>query len=117
MLDSLLSIPPSLIRVNSRVVLQPSSKTSYVVLGADAGPKKLEAIKKNNLKTLDEDGFLNLIATRVPDEGDEKTQKKIAKEQETIREAAKEMERREKQAAKRAGSGAVYVWLNVLTLR
>ncbi|TCD66208.1 hypothetical protein EIP91_001655 [Steccherinum ochraceum] len=94
-------------RFGGRVVGQPSSRTSYVVLGADAGPSKLAAIKKNSLKTLDEDGFLNLIATRVPDEGDEKTQKKIAKEQEAIREAAREMERREKKAAKASGSSAV----------
>ena len=49
----------------SRVVGQPSSKTSYVVLGSDAGPKKLEAIKKHKLPTLDEDGFLALIADRT----------------------------------------------------
>ncbi len=85
---------------NSRVVGQPSSRTSYVVLGADAGPSKLAAIKKNNLKTLDEDGFLNLIATRVPDLSDEKTKKKIEKEQDAIRQAAHEMENREKKAVK-----------------
>ena len=43
---------------------QPSGKTSFVVAGADAGPAKLAAIKKNNLELLDEDGFLNLIRTR-----------------------------------------------------
>ncbi|KAI8984816.1 replication factor RFC1 C terminal domain-containing protein [Trametes punicea] len=88
-------------RYGGRVVGQPSSKTSYVVVGADAGPSKLKAIEKNKLKTLDEDGFLNLIATRVVDESalDEKTRKKMEKEQEAIRETAKEMERREKQTA------------------
>lgn len=87
---------------SSRVVMQPSSKTSYVVLGEDAGPSKLAAIKKNNLKTLDEDQFLELIATRVPDESslDEKTKKKMEKEKEAIRDVAREMERREKRAAK-----------------
>ena len=86
------------------MVGQPSSKTSYVVVGADAGPSKLKAIEKNKLRTLDEDGFLNLIATRVVDESalDDKTRKKIEKEKEAIRESAKEMERREKQAAKQA---------------
>ncbi|PSR83153.1 hypothetical protein PHLCEN_2v5802 [Hermanssonia centrifuga] len=87
-------------RFGARVVGQPSSRTSYVVLGADAGPSKLAAIKKNNLKTLDEDGFLNLIATRVPDLSDEKTKKKIEKEQDAIRQAAHEMENREKKAVK-----------------
>ncbi len=90
------------------MVGQPSSKTSYVVLGTDAGPSKLKAIEKNHLKTLDEDGFLNLIATRVTDESmlDDKTRKKIQKEQEAIRQNAKEMEQREKQAAKAAASSA-----------
>ena len=83
-----------------RVVLQPSSRTDYVVLGADAGPSKLAAIKKNNLKTLDEDGFLNLIATRVTDPSslDDKTRKKMQKEGEAIRQAAREMEARDKQS-------------------
>ncbi|PCH41743.1 DNA replication factor C large subunit [Wolfiporia cocos MD-104 SS10] len=89
-------------RNGGRVTGQPSSKTSFVVLGSDAGPSKLAAIKKNNLKTLDEDGFLNLIATRVPDPSalDEKTKKKLEKDREAIREAAAEMEKREKKAMK-----------------
>ena len=88
--------------VSSRVSSQPSSKTSYVVVGSDAGPRKLQAIKEKRLRTLDEDGFLNLIATRVPDDTqiDEKTKKKKEKEEESIRQAAKEMERRETTEAK-----------------
>jgi replication factor C subunit 1 len=46
------------------VTTAPSGKTSYVVLGSDAGEKKLQTIEKLKIKTLDEDGFLNLIATR-----------------------------------------------------
>ncbi|EKM58972.1 uncharacterized protein PHACADRAFT_157248 [Phanerochaete carnosa HHB-10118-sp] len=88
-------------RFGGRVVSQPSSRTDYVVLGADAGPSKLAAIKKNNLKTLDEDGFLNLIATRVPDYTDDKLKKKIEKEQDAIRAAANELERREKEIEKK----------------
>ncbi|KAL6304141.1 replication factor RFC1 C terminal domain-containing protein [Sparassis latifolia] len=89
-------------RFGGRVTLQPSSKTSFVVLGSDAGPSKLAAIKKNNLKTLDEDGFLDLIATRVPDTSnlDDKTKKKLEKEKEAIRQGAAEMEKREKKAMK-----------------
>ncbi|EJF60036.1 DNA replication factor C, large subunit [Dichomitus squalens LYAD-421 SS1] len=79
-------------RYGGRVTGQPSSKTSYVVLGADAGPSKLKAIAKNNLKTLDEDGFLALIATR--------------KEEEAIRQSAREMEAREKAASKAAAATA-----------
>ena len=81
-----------------RVTGQPSSRTSYVVVGQDAGPSKLAAIKKNNLRTLDEDSFLDLIATREPDQSDEKLQKKLAKEREAIKQAAKEIDRRERQA-------------------
>lgn len=95
------SYPIAVLTSNKRRVTgQPSSKTSFVILGADAGPSKLAAIKKNNLRTLDEDGFLNLIATRIPDGNDEKLKKKIAKEQDAIREAAKEMEKREKKSGK-----------------
>ncbi|KAJ8072409.1 DNA replication factor C complex subunit Rfc1 [Marasmius tenuissimus] len=93
-------------RFGGRVVGQPSSKTDYVVLGEGAGPAKLTAIKKHGLKTLNEDEFLNLIATRKPHGGkiDEKTKKKMEKEQEEIKKAAKEMEKREKEAAKEAAT-------------
>ncbi|KAH9936826.1 DNA replication factor C large subunit [Epithele typhae] len=95
-------------RYGGRVVGQPSTKTSYVVVGSDAGPSKLKAIEKNKLKTLDEDGFLNLIATRKTDESmlDDKTRKKMQKEDEAIRQSAKEMDMREKRAAKAAASGS-----------
>ncbi|OJA19956.1 hypothetical protein AZE42_03717 [Rhizopogon vesiculosus] len=95
-------------RFGGRVVGQPSSKTSYVILGDNAGPSKLTAIKKHNLQTLSEDEFLNLIATREGPGGpggggfDEKTKKKMAKDQGAIKQAAKELERREKQALKEA---------------
>lgn len=41
-----------------------------------------------------------MIATRVPDVTDEKLKKKLEKEQDAIRQAANEMERREKKASK-----------------
>ncbi|KAF5365675.1 hypothetical protein D9758_003145 [Tetrapyrgos nigripes] len=96
-------------RFGGRVVGQPSSKTDYVVLGEDAGPSKLKAIEKHGLKTLDEDAFLNLIATRKgPGSNgkglDEKTKKKLQKEQDAIKTAAKEMEQRELEAAKSSGN-------------
>lgn len=47
-----------------RVTGQPSGKTSYVVMGEGAGPKKLQVIAKLGIKTLTEDEFLNLISTR-----------------------------------------------------
>ncbi|EIW81766.1 DNA replication factor C, large subunit [Coniophora puteana RWD-64-598 SS2] len=89
-------------RHGGRVTGQPSSKTSFVVLGDNAGPSKVAAITKNNLKTLNEDEFLELIGTRVPDDDelDEKTKKKREKDKEAIRAAAKEIEKRERHAAK-----------------
>jgi replication factor C subunit 1 len=97
-------------RCLSRVVGQPSSKTDYVILGDNSGQSKLAAIKKHNLKTLSEDEFLNLIATRKgPGNGkglSEKEKKKKEKEEKAIRDSAKEMEAREK-AAKAAGSSDV----------
>jgi replication factor C subunit 1 len=70
-------------------------------LGDNAGPAKLAAIKKHDLKTLSEDEFLNLLATRKTGKLDEKTRKKIEKEEEAIRQAAKDMEKREKIQAKK----------------
>lgn len=69
-------------------------------MGEDAGPKKLAAIQKHSIKTLNEDEFLNLIGTRKGlgnGKVDDKTRKKLEKEREEIKKAAKEMEKREKQ--------------------
>jgi replication factor C subunit 1 len=92
-------------RFGGRITGQPSSKTSYIVLGENAGPSKLAAIKKNGLKTLNEDEFLDLIATRVGPsgpggQGDEKMRKKAEKEQQAIEKAAKVMEENERQMQK-----------------
>ncbi|PLW05836.1 hypothetical protein PCASD_04003 [Puccinia coronata f. sp. avenae] len=51
-------------KYGGRVSVRPSNKTSFIVLGSDPGAKKLELIRKNNLKTINEDGFLDLIASR-----------------------------------------------------
>ena len=78
--------------------------TSYVVVGEDAGPSKLKTIEKHKLKTLNEDEFLNLIATRQGpsgSNGDAKFKKKMEKEEQAIRTAAKEMELMEAKAAKK----------------
>lgn len=75
-----------------------------MVLGNDAGPSKLKAIEKHKLRTLDEDGFMNLIATRKgPSAGgkvDEKTRKKMEKEEEEIQKGAKELAKRERAAGR-----------------
>jgi replication factor C subunit 1 len=94
--------------------------TSYVVLGSDAGPAKLKAIEKHKLKRLNEDEFLDLIRTR---EGpgtngaglDAKARKRLEKEQESVRKAAKEMELMEKKAGKeKETSGGFVSWCFVI---
>ncbi|KAJ3161679.1 hypothetical protein HDU86_006449 [Geranomyces michiganensis] len=50
-------------RYAGRVVGTPSSKTSYVVVGDEPGESKLKKAADLKLKTVDEDGFLNLIRT------------------------------------------------------
>ncbi|KAK7977518.1 Replication factor C subunit 1 [Apiospora saccharicola] len=87
-------------RYGGKVTGQPSSKTSYVVLGADAGPSKLAKIKANGIKTIDENGLFELIR-RLPagggtGKGAEKVREKRQKEEEKIKQQAAEMEREEK---------------------
>ncbi|POG81109.1 hypothetical protein GLOIN_2v1510569, partial [Rhizophagus irregularis DAOM 181602=DAOM 197198] len=50
-------------RHGGRVTSQPSSKTSYVIVGQDPGPKKMEKVKQFKIKTLNEDQLLELIRT------------------------------------------------------
>ena len=83
-----------------KVTTAPSKKTSFVVLGEDAGPKKLETIKQHNLKVVNEDGLFALIAKLPANGGDsaaaEKHAEKLAKEEENIRKAAEEIENQER---------------------
>ncbi|BGP50272.1 DNA replication factor C complex subunit Rfc1 [Rhodotorula kratochvilovae] len=78
-------------RYGGRVTTAPSSKTSYVVLGTDAGPKKLEVIAKHRIKTLDEDAFLALIGSRQSDPNDPKLVEAKKKEEAKVKEAVKGM--------------------------
>ncbi|KAG0151395.1 hypothetical protein CROQUDRAFT_719858 [Cronartium quercuum f. sp. fusiforme G11] len=78
-------------RYGARVTTSPSSKTSYVVVGSDAGPKKLELIAKHKIKTLTEDEFLELIGSRSASEVDPKTLKKQEEEIKKVKAAAKAM--------------------------
>jgi replication factor C subunit 1 len=105
-------------RYGARVTLQPSSKTSFIILGDNAGPAKLAAIAKHGLTSLNEDEFLQLIGTRVGPsgpggQGDEKMRKKQEKDEEAIRKTAEEMEKREREARreekKRAKEGGLAV--------
>jgi replication factor C subunit 1 len=88
-------------RYGGKVTGAPSSKTSYVVLGSDAGPKKIETIKKNNIRTISEDGLFQLIRSLPAHGGTGKAGQEAAKkkelEEKKIQEMAKEMEAQVKQ--------------------
>jgi len=70
------------------------------VVGDNAGASKLDKIKSLSIKTLNEDQFLDLIASREGAEPDEKQLKAMAKEEKKIQDAAKEMEKKEKEDEK-----------------
>ncbi|KAH9907914.1 replication factor RFC1 C terminal domain-containing protein [Xylariomycetidae sp. FL2044] len=87
-------------RYAGKVTGAPSSKTSYVVLGGDAGPSKLAKIKEHGIKTINEEGLFELIR-RLPayggsGKGAEKARQKRKEEEEKIKQQAAEMEREEK---------------------
>jgi replication factor C subunit 1 len=96
-------------RYGGKVTTAPSSKTSYVVLGNEAGPKKLETIAKLHLKTINEDGLFELIRRLPANGGDslaaEKYAEKKVQEEKKIEAAAAEMERKEMAAAEAAATG------------
>lgn len=93
-----------------KVTGAPSKKTSYVVLGSDAGPKKLETIQKLGIKTINEEGLFELIRRLPPNGGDGKAAEayaeKQAKEEAKIRKEVEEMERREKERQQEAAKTA-----------
>lgn len=87
-------------RYEGKVTGQPSSKTSYVVLGDDAGPSKLNKIKSLGIKTINEEGLFELIR-RLPayggtGKGAEKAQQKKKAEEEKAKQEAIDMERADK---------------------
>ena len=93
-------------RYGGKVTGAPSSKTSYVVLGNDAGPKKLATIKAHNIRTINEEGLFELIR-RLPANGGggsagEKYQAKKKADEEKVKAMAAEMDREEKAKQKSA---------------
>ncbi|KAK2790255.1 hypothetical protein FQN53_000021 [Emmonsiellopsis sp. PD_33] len=98
-------------RYGGKVTTAPSSKTSYVVLGNDAGPKKLETIRKFGLKTIDEDGLFELIRRLPANGGDgkaaEQYEAKRKAEEQKIKDMAAEMDREEKKRAAAAAASSV----------
>ncbi|RGP80360.1 replication factor c subunit 1 [Fusarium longipes] len=102
-------------RYGGKVVGQPSSKTSFVVLGDDAGPSKLAKIKSHGIKTIDENGLFDLIR-KLPafgggGKGAQKAQEKKKADEDKVKKQVAEMEAEEKarkaeaeKAAKRAAA-------------
>ena len=98
-------------RYGGKVMTAPSSKTSFVVLGNDAGPKKLETIAKFNLKTINEDGLFALIHNLPANGGDsqraEQHEKKRQIEEQKMKDAVAEIDKEERKreaAMKKSGS-------------
>ena len=102
-------------RYGGKVTTTPSFKTSYVVLGNDAGPKKLETIANHKLKTINEEGLFALIRT-MPAHGGSgvgaaKALEKREAEEKKVQKAAKEMEKQmaleeEKRSKKRTAAAS-----------
>lgn len=96
-----------------KVTGAPSKKTSYVVLGSDAGPKKLETIAQYGLKTINEEGLFELIRRLPANGGDSKAagqfKEKQDKEAKQVEKAAKEMEQQEKKQANGPSIGSAGV--------
>lgn len=92
----------------SKITGAPSKKTSYVVLGEDAGPKKLETIRSHGIKTINEDGLFHLIRTLPANGGDgvaaKANEAKKAAEEKKVREMAKQMEQETKSKGKEAAA-------------
>ncbi|KAJ5651368.1 Replication factor C subunit 1 [Penicillium longicatenatum] len=90
-------------RYGGKVTGAPSSKTSYVVLGSDAGPSKLQTIAKHNLKTISEDGLFELIRRLPANGGSGKAaaqyEAKQKAEEDKIQQMAREIDAEEKKKA------------------
>lgn len=97
-------------RYGGKVTGAPSSKTSYVVLGSDAGPSKLRKIQTMTIKTINEDGLFELIRRLPANGGDgkaaEKNMEKKKAEEEKIKREAEEIEKEERRKAAEAEKAA-----------
>ena len=95
-------------RHGGKITGAPSKKTSFVVLGSDAGPKKLETIQQYGLKTINEHGLFELIRRLPAHGGDgkaaEQYEAKQKKEQAKIEKDAEDMVKQECAEAKKAAS-------------
>ena len=97
-------------RHGGKVTGAPSKKTSFVVLGADAGPKKLETIQQYELKTINEEGLFELIR-KLPAHGGhgkagQQHEAKKKQEEAKIEKAVADIVKQERAEAKRAASSS-----------
>ncbi|KAL5615188.1 hypothetical protein BROUX41_005245 [Berkeleyomyces rouxiae] len=97
-------------KYGGKVTGQPSTKTSYVVLGEDAGPSKLAKIKANGIKTINEEGLFELIR-KLPayggtGKGAEKAREKKELERKKAEQEAKAMETEDKRRKLEAEAAA-----------
>ncbi|KAG7726831.1 hypothetical protein KL933_003114 [Ogataea haglerorum] len=89
-------------KYGARVTKSISGKTSLVVIGHEAGPKKIKMIKEKKIKCIDEDGFVQLLQKMPADGGSgEAAQVAKAKKEEEERKAIEEAEREEQENRKR----------------
>jgi len=84
----------------ARITKSVSGRTSLVVIGKDAGPKKVKTIKQKHIKCIDENGFIQLLE-KMPQNGGsgESAKKALAKKQKELNDAiaeAEDEERKEK---------------------
>ena len=88
-------------RYGARVTKSISGRTSVVVLGEDAGPKKLEKIKQLKIKAIDEDGFRQLVSGMPAEGGDsvaaERERQKLKEQEFKAEREAQEMLRLEQE--------------------
>jgi replication factor C subunit 1 len=93
-------------RYGGKVTGAPSKKTSFVVLGSDAGPSKLRKIQELSIRTIDEDGLFDLLRKLPADGGDgkaaEKNMEKKKAEEDKIKKDAEDMEKEERRKLQEA---------------
>ena len=98
-------------RHGGKITSGPSKKTSFVVLGNDAGPKKLETIEQYGLKTINENGLFELIRRLPANGGDgkagEQYEAKQKAEEAKAEKAAEEMLKKEHSEAEKAASASI----------
>ncbi|ANB16016.1 replication factor C subunit 1 [Sugiyamaella lignohabitans] len=94
-------------KYGGKVTTAPSRNTSCVVLGAEAGPKKIQKIIDLKIKAIDEQGFLELLAKMPANGGSgEAAQKAMEKKRQEKLKIEKEVERMSAEMAQKDSSSA-----------